>query len=609
MSQRPSRSAGSAAAACGNSAPRSWALALALASIAACAGGGETPPPGPTCSDGVKNGTEVDVDCGGGCAPCGVGKSCAVDGDCQLAACLAGSCVDPCGPSGAGWDSDHDGISDADEGRCATPPLDTNGDGIPDYLDTDSDGDGEPDLVEAALLGVEASRDPAVSPRRSGMIWFIAPNGSPPTPGNRTLALDAAVTRADVAFVVDTTGSMGGTLAALRASLATTVIPSLRALVPDVGIGIAGHDDFPYGTYGAAGDLPAYVAAAVTTDAAAAQAAVNGLTVHNGYDEPESQVPALEHALTGAALAWPGGGVAGVSPPAGTFGAMRFRSDALPFLVSLSDASFHNGKRALDRTGTSYDTTLQEVYSFYSYNVDDVVTELVTRGVTFIGGAADDGSRALTAGVPYADMAYISDESGSSAPPSAFTGCSAGQCCTGVAGAPVAPDGPTVDGVHQCRLVFSYGRDGSGLAPAFLASFRAALLSGTADLYAVFYNDAAEAQDAVSAFVEGAVPIPAGGTDAVDGAVCVPFPSTQLADLLTGAIGSPGADGAYDTVRSAGLGGATYCFAVTPKTNTAIAQDGTAQVHEVWVKLLASRRYGATLSLGADRPIYFVVPP
>ena len=32
----------------------------------------------PTCTDGVKNGTETDVDCGGACSPCADGKACAV---------------------------------------------------------------------------------------------------------------------------------------------------------------------------------------------------------------------------------------------------------------------------------------------------------------------------------------------------------------------------------------------------------------------------------------------------------------------------------------------------------------------------------------------------
>jgi hypothetical protein len=46
-------------------------------------------------------------------------------------------------------DSDGDGIPDSvEKGPNGATPLDTDGDGTPDYLDTDSDGDGIPDSVE-----------------------------------------------------------------------------------------------------------------------------------------------------------------------------------------------------------------------------------------------------------------------------------------------------------------------------------------------------------------------------------------------------------------------------------------------------------------------------
>ena len=50
-------------------------------------------------------------------------------------------------------DADGDGISDEDEGANENPPRDTDGDGIPDYLDKDSDGDGIPDSVEGGTHG------------------------------------------------------------------------------------------------------------------------------------------------------------------------------------------------------------------------------------------------------------------------------------------------------------------------------------------------------------------------------------------------------------------------------------------------------------------------
>ncbi len=48
----------------------------------------------PSCMDGSKNGAEADVDCGGDCAGCAIGKTCSSDGDCASNACDGGGhCV------------------------------------------------------------------------------------------------------------------------------------------------------------------------------------------------------------------------------------------------------------------------------------------------------------------------------------------------------------------------------------------------------------------------------------------------------------------------------------------------------------------------------------
>jgi hypothetical protein len=51
----------------------------------------------PTCSDGVKNGTESDVDCGGSCPDCPINDTCNVNGDCQSNVCAGGFCKCPAG--------------------------------------------------------------------------------------------------------------------------------------------------------------------------------------------------------------------------------------------------------------------------------------------------------------------------------------------------------------------------------------------------------------------------------------------------------------------------------------------------------------------------------
>ena len=56
--------------------------------------GGGCPAVCPTCDDGVRNGAESDVDCGGPeCEPCAVGRACAAGEDCAERVCADGVCV------------------------------------------------------------------------------------------------------------------------------------------------------------------------------------------------------------------------------------------------------------------------------------------------------------------------------------------------------------------------------------------------------------------------------------------------------------------------------------------------------------------------------------
>lgn len=49
-----------------------------------------------TCDDGIRNGTEADVDCGGDtCEPCALGSSCRTESDCETGLCRANRCVSP----------------------------------------------------------------------------------------------------------------------------------------------------------------------------------------------------------------------------------------------------------------------------------------------------------------------------------------------------------------------------------------------------------------------------------------------------------------------------------------------------------------------------------
>lgn len=94
-----------------------------------CTAGTCTTPP-PTCSDGIKNGNETGIDCGGGsyqglpsCPACGLAQHCGVDTDCSSNACDASSltCV-----SNQCADHQKDGLEtdvDCGGGICAACGL------------------------------------------------------------------------------------------------------------------------------------------------------------------------------------------------------------------------------------------------------------------------------------------------------------------------------------------------------------------------------------------------------------------------------------------------------------------------------------------------------
>ena len=47
-----------------------------------------------TCNDGMKNGPESDVDCGGDCGSCAIGKKCSAARDCVSGLCAEGVCAE-----------------------------------------------------------------------------------------------------------------------------------------------------------------------------------------------------------------------------------------------------------------------------------------------------------------------------------------------------------------------------------------------------------------------------------------------------------------------------------------------------------------------------------
>jgi hypothetical protein len=85
----------------------------------------------PTCTDGEVNGSETDVDCGGpDCDPCDNGQMCTMGDDCQSTMCDDGTCVGP---------SCRDGVLNGEETDvdCGGPECDPCDDGETCEMDSD----------------------------------------------------------------------------------------------------------------------------------------------------------------------------------------------------------------------------------------------------------------------------------------------------------------------------------------------------------------------------------------------------------------------------------------------------------------------------------------
>lgn len=220
-------------------------------------------------------------------------------------------------------DSDGDGAPDeveAGDDESATPPVDSDQDSAPDFLDTDSDGDG---LLDAAEYlgpdGVPETGDETdlVSPDSDADGFGDAgealagsdPNDPVSVPTNLYVNLGAGesatfslefqtrIPAVDIVFLMDSTRSMDGEIAAVRDGYAMTA-ELIESLVPEPAFAVAEFRD--YVGYSAAGSSPFRMRQQVTTDRADVQAAlqtVEAATVSGDY--PEATYEALYQLASG----------------------------------------------------------------------------------------------------------------------------------------------------------------------------------------------------------------------------------------------------------------------------------------------------------------------
>ena len=180
-----------------------------------------------------------------------------------------------------------------------------------------------------------------------------------------TISLE--VQNIDIAFVLDTTGSMSEEAAALAREF-SDIADAIFESVPNAAYGFATFDDYNYSSMGAGYDRPFYLHNQITTDLARIQASLNNVSIHDGQDAEESSIEALYQGLTGLGYDQNSDGVYSsttdilpfqsqaadsfdgnvegsndpTTPGTGTIGGFGFREGALPVIIYATDTAMRD---------------------------------------------------------------------------------------------------------------------------------------------------------------------------------------------------------------------------------------------------------------------------
>jgi len=282
-------------------------------------------------------------------------------------------------------DSDNDGLSDGDEAAIGTDPR-----------DIDSDDDGVTDLGEAEGTGTDPLDPSSTIP--AGDFFVVLPyNGARE---NRTLRFGTGISVADIYFLIDTTGSMGGPISNVQSSL-SMLVTEINSRIPDAQMGVGQFRDFPFSadlfgdeSFGSPGDMAYQNEQDITGTVSLVQDALNRLSAGGGNDGPESHVEAMFQTATAAGGNWSFMGDSYSIPPKtcatipDETGVRRgypcFRPGALPIIVMVTDVDMHNDPTGMD----AYTSITPAPHTF-----DDAMTGLASIGARFLGVAVNGGGR------------------------------------------------------------------------------------------------------------------------------------------------------------------------------------------------------------------------
>ena len=213
-------------------------------------------------------------------------------------------------------------------------------------------------LYEGAL--VVDSNDPS-GPGSAGLVGVGDADG---TCRSLSLTFDVEHNVADVAFILDTTTSMGATAAAMGSEF-TNIAEELSDTLDDVTFGVAVHRDYAP-PIGINGDLPFILLTQQTSDLDRVSDVLSDIPlVGGGYDMPEASYEALIQATTGRGFddrcdgeyderqdvppfirstddafgGTEGGVYSAAVQGTGDRGGMGFREGALPIIILATDAA------------------------------------------------------------------------------------------------------------------------------------------------------------------------------------------------------------------------------------------------------------------------------
>lgn len=121
-----------------------------------------------------------------------------------------------------------------------------------------------------------------------------------------TVTLPPAAPRVDLLLAIDTTGSMESLISTVQSRTAA-IADGLRAVSPDIALGLVDVRDFPYGQAGLPSDWPWQLRGALSTDEDDLAAAAATLYAGGGGDAPEAYAAAIAGALDSPLTGWRSG--------------------------------------------------------------------------------------------------------------------------------------------------------------------------------------------------------------------------------------------------------------------------------------------------------------